>query len=226
MGESSAIIEIQNFWNSRYANEGYIWGKNPSKCYQITKDHLEKNSVKKILDLGCGYGRDVIHLFKSGFDVSGIDVAENGILLAQKWAEEENIQPYFKKMDATNLEFPDNHFDAIISNRFLHLLLHLENKEKSIREIHRILKNDGLLSIAVRGFNDPSLENGKETGGGGVELAFRPGHKIKFLTPVELYTLFENKFEIDSIKEISEAESKGKNIDTILLHVIARKIGD
>ncbi len=216
--------EIRDFWNNRYQNEGYLWGKEPSAFLGETIRFLKTRKHKSVLDLGCGYGRDAIHLAKKGFKATGSDIAELGLELGKKWAEEDGVDVTFRYMDAMGLNFPNESFDAVISNRFLHLLLHSGEREKVVEEIHRVLKKGGVLSIAMRGYNDPCRMDSSKDEKDICELNFRPGHKIKFLTPEELYRLFENKFKIYHINEIIEKESADRDGNTMLLHLIAEKI--
>jgi 2-polyprenyl-3-methyl-5-hydroxy-6-metoxy-1,4-benzoquinol methylase len=119
-----------NWWNDRYKNEQFIWDKVPSKCTESSLEYLKSIGVKKILDLPCGYGRDSVFLTKNGFDVTGVDRSHEAIKLAQSWANEEGLNIDFIAGDATNLDFPNEHFDAIVSNRFIHLLYNDEDQKK------------------------------------------------------------------------------------------------
>ncbi len=62
------------------------------------------------------------------------------------------------RADATELPFPDASFDWIISN---HVLEHIENEEKCLREMSRVLKPDGtaFLTFPVNWDQDETLED-------------------------------------------------------------------
>jgi len=98
----------------------------------------------KILDAGCGSGRDVAYLTDYGFDVIGIDISEGLLEEAKKRAKGE-----FKKMDITDMKFKDEEFDGVWSCATLY---HLEKKDvpKVLKDFNKILKKDGVLFINVK----------------------------------------------------------------------------
>ncbi len=104
---------------------------------------LFKNA--KVLDAGCGCGRDTHYLIEEGFDVIGIDIAEE--LLKQ--AQERTKNCKFKKMDFLNLEFSEESFDGVWCMAGISSI----PKDKipdSIKQFHKILKKDGILYIDIR----------------------------------------------------------------------------
>jgi SAM-dependent methyltransferase len=63
------------------------------------------------------------------------------------------------KMDITNIKYPDETFDIIYCS---HVLEHVDNDKKAIKEFFRVLKNDGwaILLVPISGentFEDPSI---------------------------------------------------------------------
>ena len=150
---------MEKWWNERYKQEGFIWHKNPSKCIETGLDYLKEHNVSTILDLPCGYGRDSNFLSKQGFEVTGIDRSKEAIKIAQNWANQDGIQIKFEVGDATNLPYPDNSFDAIVSNRFLHLVYDDNQQKKVISEIKRVLKDDGLVILSTRSLKDPDCHH-------------------------------------------------------------------
>ncbi len=116
----------------------------------------EKIYKEKILEIGCGNGRDSIYLVQRGYNVIGIDITSNAIALARNnkkyllknksWSK--NLK--FIIADAENLPFPDNYFDAIYSIG----VLHCTNLRKSLKEAVRVLKDD---SIGVVHFWEETL---------------------------------------------------------------------
>lgn len=107
----------------------------------------------KLLEIGCGMGTDLLQLARRNMRVTGIDLTEEGIALAQKRFEMYKMPVELKIDDAENLSFGDNSFDVVYSFGVLH---HTPDTPKSIDEVLRVLKPDGLAVIMLyhrRSFN-------------------------------------------------------------------------
>ena len=92
----------------------------------------------KVLDVGCGTSR-------FGFinDYTGADFSEPMLEKArEKYPENNYIQA-----DARDLPFEDNSFDNVISTR---LLMHIDNWEKAVEEMHRVCKPGGRIIFDVK----------------------------------------------------------------------------
>lgn len=72
---------------------------------------LKPEKESRFLDLGCGKGRHSIYLNKKGFDVTGIDLAENSIQCAK---QHENEHLHFYVHDMRKL-FRTNYFDCVVN---------------------------------------------------------------------------------------------------------------
>lgn len=94
--------------------------ENLAKDYSRT--HLDIREIKKVadffitylkgpkvLDVGCGPGRDAKYFSEHGLEVVGIDLAKSFIKIASQNAP----QATFLKMDMRNLEFGKETFDGI-----------------------------------------------------------------------------------------------------------------
>lgn len=97
---------------------------------------------KKILEIGCGNGRDSLFLAQNGFNVTGIDLSREAIRLARKNSKTSKIRGKvsFKQADAEKLPFPARAFDGVYSIG----VLHSTNLGKSLSEIARVLKTGGV----------------------------------------------------------------------------------
>jgi SAM-dependent methyltransferase len=73
---------------------------------------------KKALDIACGEGRNSIFLARNGFDVTGLDIAEEGLAKAEQWAKTEGLDAVFHCMDLETCTFSDS-YDLIINFNFL-----------------------------------------------------------------------------------------------------------
>ena len=142
-------------WNKIYKKEGVKY-----KYYNIFKSHenmpdvlvfFKKKGVKRVLDLGCGAGKNLIYLSKKGFDMYGIDCAPEGLkIIKERLKKEKTICSLELGNIFNKLPYKDNFFDAIIS---VQVLQHGKVNEikKAIKEIERVLKAKGLIFITLSG---------------------------------------------------------------------------
>ncbi|MFB4168069.1 class I SAM-dependent methyltransferase [Virgibacillus sp. JSM 102003] len=130
------------FWNERSKN---MWDNGSRKdIVPFIEKHLEKGS--KILDIGCGDGYGSYKLRQSGYDVTGMDLSNEMISRAKKQLHNEEIK--FIQGDVGELPFAANSSDGIMA---INVLEWTEYPERSLVELHRVLKEDGLLCIGVLG---------------------------------------------------------------------------
>lgn len=137
---------VQNTYNkiarkyyTRYGQQSNFFLKYSNEFLKL----LPKQA--KILDLGCGPGRDTKFFSEKGYQVVGIDFSESMIEIARKAAPKAKfIQKDFRK-----LNFEQNSFDGIWCSL---ILLHLKRNEvlKFLKSIKRFLKKDGVLFLATK----------------------------------------------------------------------------
>ncbi|MET0752187.1 MAG: methyltransferase domain-containing protein [Pyrinomonadaceae bacterium] len=95
---------------------------------------IHQTEIKKLLVVGCGEGIEAAILAqKLKAKVVGIDIDGKFDKEAAKFAE-------LRKGNAENLVFADDTFDFVFS---YHALEHIENPQKALKEIHRVLKIGG-----------------------------------------------------------------------------------
>ena len=90
---------------------------------------LEANS--RVLDMGAGDGETIEFLRSTGFDSVGIDIEPRSVTVA--------------KADFLNCPYPDESFDAVISQCAFFVS---GNVEKALSEAHRVLKKGGMLLLS------------------------------------------------------------------------------
>lgn len=105
----------------------------------ITEKIIEDHSCRKILEIGCGKGDNIIHLLDRGFDgrVFGIDISSVGIRHAKRKIK--NKKAIFSVQSASKLDFPADFFDCVYIVNVLH---HIDEKRlpKVIKEIEKSFK--------------------------------------------------------------------------------------
>jgi SAM-dependent methyltransferase len=100
---------------------------------------------KTVLDAGCGYGHDLPALVRRGAVVYGIDGSTTMIALARQLNPGSSAHLSVQRLQRTT--FPDRMFDAVVSQYALHNVFNLQD---AFREMHRILKPDGVLLYLVQ----------------------------------------------------------------------------
>lgn len=214
---------MEEWWNQRYRDEGLIWDKIPSDCAQRSIGLFRKHNVLRILDIPCGYGRDSIFLHKQGFSVSATDFSKHALEMFKECMREDGCSIDIHHKPAEELHFDDGSFDAILSNRFINLLYHDEQREKVVNEMHRVLKDGGLLCLSTRCSGDPEEKNAINKEGKTSEIPDRPGHKVRFDSEEEIERLLSDKFEIIELEQTSEPVTAERKVHCPLIYISARK---
>lgn len=66
-------------YEEEYKTNDYYWGTEPNQvCYQILRA-MPPNKRLRLLDIGCGEGKDAVFFARNGYDVTAFDVSEAGI---------------------------------------------------------------------------------------------------------------------------------------------------
>lgn len=133
--------------------------------YRIFRDLIIDGN--KVLEIGCGTGRDAEGLINLGFEYIGVDASE-GML---KVAENKLPTATFQLGDFYNLNFEDGSFDGFwAAASFLHVPKN--DIDKVLQEAKRILKSSGIGFISLkqkRGMDEGVI---REEKAGGIERYF------------------------------------------------------
>lgn len=132
-------------YEQRYEKDEYYWGLQPNElCYEIMKI---KPPVRpyRVLDIGCGEGKDAVFLAQNGYQVFAFDVAEAGLEKARNLAGRHGVQVDFFRADVLDYR-PETSFDIVFSSGVLHYVsagLRAEviaclKEHTSVRGIHAV----------------------------------------------------------------------------------------
>ena len=121
----------------------------------LTKD-LPAGKLK-ILDVGTGAGFFAAILASVGYKVVGVDMSTKMIDAAKKNLHDLKLDAEFFKMDAQNLNFDDETFDAIVSRN---LTWTLPDAMQAYREWYRVLKIGGVLINFDSDYGDKNFTRG------------------------------------------------------------------
>nr|MDO8090772.1 class I SAM-dependent methyltransferase [Candidatus Sigynarchaeota archaeon] len=99
---------------------------------------------KRVLDLGCGSGGISIAFSKGGAQTVGIDIEKMYPLIARSWAQDNKQEVYLLRGSGLDLPFKNETFDIVSCNDVIE---HVEDAEKCVKEISRVLKPGGLVYV-------------------------------------------------------------------------------
>jgi len=103
------------------------------------KKHGLLDSSTQVLDVGCGAGFLSNELALHHLNVTGVDLSEDSIRVAQKFDSTKSVK--YLAADAYNLPFADQSFDVLTAMDFLE---HVDQPAKAIQEFSRVLKPGGI----------------------------------------------------------------------------------
>ena len=172
--------KLKNYWNSFYKNDSI---SNPSTFAKFVNKKLQ-NKKGRILDIGCGNGRDAFFFNKKGFDVMGIDISLKIIKKNSKYKAKNLL---FKEFDIGKNKLKYK-FDIIYCRFFVHTLdLKLENK--LIDLILSIKKKNTKVFFEFRNLKDRIFKPFKNKAHNTM-VEYEKGHYRRIIDP----NIFKKKF--------------------------------
>jgi tellurite methyltransferase len=125
---------------------------------QILKNRFPHQS--KILDAGCGGGRNIVWFLRQGFEVFAIDENENAVEYCRQLAGNlaPNLSPEnFLVAPVEKIPFADQSFDLVISSAVLHFAENERHFNQMFDEMWRVLRPGGILFARLA--SDIGIEN-------------------------------------------------------------------
>jgi tellurite methyltransferase len=117
---------------------------------QLLKGRFTKEM--KILDAGCGTGRNLTYFLRNGFDVYAVDRSESAIRAVQLLGSRLSLNWSNQQARVETIEqmhFPKESFDFVISNAVLHFAENEQHFQRMLNELWRVLKPGGLLFVRL-----------------------------------------------------------------------------
>ncbi|MBC7931739.1 MAG: class I SAM-dependent methyltransferase [Rubrivivax sp.] len=101
----------------------------------------------RVLDAGCGGGRNLIYFLREGYDLCGVDQSRESVAHVRALASA--LAPHlppdnFRVETVERMSFADADFDVVISSAVLHFARDEEHWLSMVREMWRVLKEGGI----------------------------------------------------------------------------------
>ena len=199
-----------------------------SEASQIVMDTIKKyysGKNPKILDVGCGEGRDIFPLLDEDYDVTGIDISCEAVNFCKNKAKEKDRRR-FKVVDVCTQNMAES-FDFIYSVATLHMLLRDEDRKNYLSFIFTHLVQDGYGLILTMGDGieemqsnaDYAFENVKRTHeetGIELEIAATSCRKVNFQT-------FEKELKDAGFKIIDKGITRSGRDFPMIMYAVVNK---
>ncbi len=106
-------------YEERYREKEYYWGVKPSfMCFEVLK-LLPPTRPLRLLDAGCGEGKDAVFFAKNGYKVSAFDITDSGVEKAKRLAELHGVDIDFFRADIMDYRL-EKDFDVIFCSGVLY----------------------------------------------------------------------------------------------------------
>ena len=122
------IEDKKNHWEREYKKDVKYVSKNDSNNWPWDIKTHDKNlenilteyniNKGRVLEIGCGTGNDINFLCSKGFDVTGMDISQNAIDIAEKNNQHHNNVKYI--VGDINEDLPKDKYDLIYDRGCLH----------------------------------------------------------------------------------------------------------
>lgn len=134
--------------------------ENLPDAFFATRDAFESrlDEGARILDAGCGDGRDTAYFTEQGYGAVGVDIAPGMVAYAK-----EHRAGTYQEADLRDLPFPDDVFDAAWCCTSIFLLPH-DDQPAALDELHRVIQEDGLLYAGFKTAPEREVHEREECG--------------------------------------------------------------
>ena len=122
-------------WDNKFSTDEYITGKEPSRWLEENSGLLNTNG--KALDIAGGEGRNSVFVASRGYEVTCLDISQNGLAKALSLAHEKKAKITTLHADLDNSSLLENEYDLVLCFNFLDRNL--------FSGIRKTLKSGGLL---------------------------------------------------------------------------------
>lgn len=154
--DGAATVAAPYYWgyDKRYAQTyeagGETWeAMEPNEVVtRFVAQLIPDKSAGRIIDLGCGEGRDSLWLAAQGYDVTGVDVAAAALDRARSLARAQGLTPRFLERDVCYLRgLASAHYDVAFNMGCLHMMDDPTDRSRHLKRVFEVLKPGGTLVV-------------------------------------------------------------------------------
>jgi SAM-dependent methyltransferase len=192
-----ATTAMTEFWEEAFKDKQEMWGFEPAKSAVLTKDFFVEHKIKSVLIPGIGYGRNAQIFSDNGMTVTGIEISQTAIDLAQKHFGND-LTIYHGSV--TEMPFDDKLYDGIFCYGLIYLL-DKDERKKLIKDCFNQLTENGFMVFTAITKDAQTYEKGTLISKDRFEMF--GGVRIFFYDKETIDEEFENAglFEVTEVTE-------------------------
>jgi 2-polyprenyl-3-methyl-5-hydroxy-6-metoxy-1,4-benzoquinol methylase len=147
-----------SYWDGAYRSDRRIWGNRPSEIAHAAAKYFSEARIptagKRMLDIGCGYGRDAYYLASQlGVRMTAIDPAATAVEMA-KADVAKGGGPGVDFRVSRFQEIADGPYDLVYAAN-LYQILPPEERKQFLQAVKKLLAPDGLFILGTLSTRDP-----------------------------------------------------------------------
>jgi cyclopropane fatty-acyl-phospholipid synthase-like methyltransferase len=144
---------------------------------------------KRVLDVGCGTGENVLHMAERGHEAWGIDGAPTAVRLAREKAAARGLAARFEEGSVLELEALRQTFDTVIDSGLFHTLSD-EQRPVFAASVRAVLERRGHYMLLCFSEHEPGDWGPRRVTQGEIRRTFGDGWEVESIDP----SVFEDTF--------------------------------
>ena len=190
----------QKFYKDFFKNDFQKWPCEPLIRIingKYLKYKINKKTNIKVLDVGCGFGNNLLLFNNKKNKLYGTEVTTKTAKLTKDYLKSINIEAEIVKGTNSKLPFKNNFFDILISINTIHYEKTNKDILKSLKEYNRVLKKNGKVIIFTVGPSHDIFKKARLYGKNQYQIQnwdFRNGEKYFYFESAKYLKFYSSKF--------------------------------
>jgi cyclopropane fatty-acyl-phospholipid synthase-like methyltransferase len=182
---SGLPVDLGQHWDGLYARQqrrgAFTWSVEPSDFLVSRIPHLESLGLARLLDIGCGDGRNMVPFALRGFSVTGVDISETAIERARRNLQTAGCGGFRLIRAELSGIVLDRRYDLMLSTK---MFKHTWNTEEILARVLPKLLPGGRFAFEFATLEDSSHEKCARYGRrlSGYRFTFGDGTPYRFYT--------------------------------------------
>jgi len=136
-----------SYYENDYRREEYFWGVQPSNMCLKVLELLPPIRPIKVLDIGCGEGKDAVFFARCGYDVSAFDISEAGLEKTKRLAEQARVRVRTFRANMWDYRLEEK-YDVLFSSGALHYIKS-ELRDEVMANYKSHVNDNGIVALHV-----------------------------------------------------------------------------